>query len=179
MDGLRNGQTTSSQPAALMDVNGPIAEFVHRFQSLSAHRDSHDNLIKVIPSRSPPEVPLPKCSALGPHRLLRVNRVHAAGRHHRPADHASKHGAGPGRRHEVKTRPAATGPAAGSVPGGCRAGQQLFKGSIADSLTDDLDPCSPSLRLQNNNPYVIVLIDGDCLLVSEMPTRRDTSMLVV
>lgn len=48
MDGLRNGQTPSSQPAALMDVNGTIAEFVHRFQSLSAHRDSHDNLIKVI-----------------------------------------------------------------------------------------------------------------------------------
>ena len=84
MDGLRNGQTPSSQTAALMDVNGTIAEFVHRFQSLSVHRDSHDNLIKVHSrSTSPPEVSLSlslsKYSALGPHRVLRVNRVHAAG----------------------------------------------------------------------------------------------------
>ncbi len=46
MDGLRNGQTPS-QTGALLDVNGSIAEFVHRFQSLSVHRDSQDNLIKV------------------------------------------------------------------------------------------------------------------------------------
>jgi hypothetical protein len=46
MDGLRNGQTPS-QAAALLDVNTNIAEFVHRFQSLSVHRDSQDNLIKV------------------------------------------------------------------------------------------------------------------------------------
>jgi hypothetical protein len=46
MDGLRNGQITSPTTAA-MDVNTTIAEFVHRYQSLSAHRDSQDNLIKV------------------------------------------------------------------------------------------------------------------------------------
>lgn len=32
-----------------MDVNTTIAEFVHRYQSLSVHRDTQDNLIKVNP----------------------------------------------------------------------------------------------------------------------------------
>lgn len=42
--GLR---VTPSQPAAAMEVSGNIAEFVHRFQGLSALRDTQDALIKV------------------------------------------------------------------------------------------------------------------------------------
>jgi hypothetical protein len=48
MDGLRNGQPPI-QTAALMEPSSSIAEFVHRFQSLSVHRDSQENLIKVHP----------------------------------------------------------------------------------------------------------------------------------
>jgi hypothetical protein len=46
MDMLRNGQALSPTTAA-MDVNSTIAEFVHRYQSLSVHRDTQDNLRKV------------------------------------------------------------------------------------------------------------------------------------
>ena len=46
MDVLRNGQALSPATAA-MDVNNTIAEFVHRYQSLSVYRDTQDNLIKV------------------------------------------------------------------------------------------------------------------------------------
>ncbi|KAK4101927.1 hypothetical protein N658DRAFT_495868 [Parathielavia hyrcaniae] len=46
MDRLQDGQVASQPPAAPMDISSTIAEFVHRYQALSLHRDSLDNLIK-------------------------------------------------------------------------------------------------------------------------------------
>ncbi|KAK4122856.1 hypothetical protein N657DRAFT_656918 [Parathielavia appendiculata] len=40
--------------AAATDVSSTIAEFVHRYQSLSLHRDSQDSLVKVSTSSSTP-----------------------------------------------------------------------------------------------------------------------------
>ena len=40
-----------------MEVSGNIAEFVHRFQGLSALRDTQDALIKVPLSLSPGHTP--------------------------------------------------------------------------------------------------------------------------
>lgn len=72
MDGLRNGQTLA-QTTAEMDVNSTIAEFVHRYQSLSVHRDTQDNLIKVHTLLLHDQL---FCLnfILGPHSILRVSR---------------------------------------------------------------------------------------------------------
>jgi hypothetical protein len=161
MDGLRNGQALSPTTAA-MDVNSTIAEFVHRYQSLSVHRDTQDNLIKVhIYTRFLPDrlwTLLTSSQDLIVYSesvdvSLRAENAKLASRlrdTELDLEDATKS------RRDLQQQVQQLEVYREAVL------QDVNYLKVAPLLKDD-GHCL--LSLQNSNPYVVVLIDGDCLLV--------------
>jgi hypothetical protein len=174
MDGLRNGQVPSPAAArSTMDVSSTVAGFVHRYQSLSLHRDSLDNLIKV--SLTPyftNDVASP-CLTLPFQDLIVYSESIESSLREENATLLSKL-----RDTELDLEDATR--SRRDLQQQVQQLQVYREAVLQDNnyLKVAPPPESPghcSSLLQNNNPYVIVLIDGDGLLVSWVLGLRSTS----
>jgi hypothetical protein len=143
MDGFRDGQG-APQATAVMNAHNAVSEFIRRYQSLSAHRDSYDHLIKdlIVYSESIES-------------KLRVENANLVSRI-RDTELSLEDATRSRRELQQQVRQL-----------------EVYRDAVLQDhnylkvapLAGDAGDCS--LSWQNSNPYVIALLDGDCLLFKE------------
>ncbi|KAK4155035.1 hypothetical protein C8A00DRAFT_42269 [Chaetomidium leptoderma] len=134
------------QTTASVDVNSSIAEFVHRYQNLSVHRDSQDDLIKdlIVYSESIESTLRAENASL----LTKIRDTEL------DLEDATRS------RRDLQQQVQQLGVYREAVL------QDNNYLKVA-AITAPRASTTAHISLQNSNPYVIVLIDGDCLLFKE------------
>ncbi|KAK4237662.1 hypothetical protein C8A03DRAFT_15826 [Achaetomium macrosporum] len=140
MDGLLNGQAVS--PTAALPLSSSMTDFVRRYQSLSAHRDSQEELIKPCCHHFIPSL------TFGPQDLIVYSETMESSL-----------------RAENTSLMSRLRDAELDLEDATRSRRELQQ--QIQQLEAYSEAVLQDRSLKNSNPYVTVLIDGDCLLFKE------------